>query len=206
MQLPDKTAREINILLFLQPCFFMRSIIVESRRKSKATLEKAWPGARIVDVTSKATDVFVQFSPFYPHGDIPIPFSGETTAVSVEGIWQGLKVFANSDVCFNAFENRTMKNIKRTVQRFGPPLGHRKGITGTELLNYADARREIYLPAYRWMLQHKTATLLTLLRETPGDLVLLDYETNCDVNNLRKPLSHAGLIKAYLEVQYPVCG
>ena len=46
--------------------------------------------------------------------------------------------------------------------------------------------------------------LLTLLRETPGDLVLLDYETNCDVNNLRKPLSHAGLIKAYLENQYPV--
>ena len=32
-----------------------------------------------------------------------------------------------------------------------------------------------------------------------NDLILLDYETNLDVNNLKKPLSHASLINNKLE-------
>ena len=34
-------------------------------------------------------------------------------------------------------------------------------------------------------------------------LVLLDYDTNADVENAKKPLSHASLIKAYVEGIYP---
>jgi hypothetical protein len=34
-------------------------------------------------------------------------------------------------------------------------------------------------------------------------LVLLDYETNDDVLNSQKPLSHAYLVKSYLEGNYP---
>ena len=32
---------------------------------------------------------------------------------------------------------------------------------------------------------------------------MLDYETNCDVLNPKKPLSHAFLVKAYVEGFYP---
>lgn len=32
--------------------------------------------------------------------------------------------------------------------------------------------------------------------------MFLDYETNCDVRDLRPPLSHAGLVKLYLEGAY----
>lgn len=56
----------------------------------------------IIDVTSKAQNEFVKFSPFYPIGGIPVPFTDDI-AVSVEGIWQGLKVFETADVdpiCF----------------------------------------------------------------------------------------------------------
>jgi hypothetical protein len=35
-------------------------------------------------------------------------------------------------------------------------------------------------------------------------VILLDYETNCELNNLVRPLSHAGLIKRYLEEQWPL--
>ena len=31
----------------------------------------------------------------------------------------------------------------------------------------------------------------------------MDYETNCDVFNTKKPLSHAGLVKAYVENVFP---
>ena len=34
-------------------------------------------------------------------------------------------------------------------------------------------------------------------------IVLLDYDTNPDVENTKKPLSHASLIKAYVEGIYP---
>ena len=47
-------------------------IIIESKRKKLENILKKYPGAVIVDVTSKATDGLVKLSPFYPHGDIPV--------------------------------------------------------------------------------------------------------------------------------------
>jgi hypothetical protein len=180
-------------------------LYIDNKKKSAATLQKLYPNAKIVDVTSKATDALVQLSPFYPHGGIPIPFSEGQTAASVEGIWQGLKVFETADIDPFMFENATMKNIKRTVRKFGTPLGHRKGVHGTELLGYIDARIEIYLPAYLWVLENKVQHIMTRLRTAAEteDIVLLDYETNCDVLNPKKPLSHAFLVKAFVENAFP---
>ena len=123
----------------------------------------------------------------------------------VEGIWQGLKVFESADVDVDMFANGTMKNIKRTVRRFGKPLGHRKGVNGTELLGYIEARKQIYLPAYKWVLENKVANIIERLREASKTktIVLLDYTKNCDIDNPKKPLSHAFLIKAYAEGLYP---
>lgn len=95
---------------------------------------KQYHGAIIADVTSQATDGLIKLSPFYPHGGIPVPFSEGYTATCVEAIWQGLKVFESADVDVSLFGNDTMKNLKRTVRRYGKPLGHRKGVHGTELL------------------------------------------------------------------------
>jgi len=39
-----------------------------------------------------------------------------------------------------------------------------------------------------------------------GALVLLDYETNADPNDLRAPLSHAALVRGRLEGAWPVPG
>ena len=180
-------------------------IIVESKRKKPATILKKYPNAILADVTSSAKDGLVKLSPFYPHGGIPVPFGDGYTATCVEAIWQGLKVFEGCDVDVQMFQNDTMKNIKRTVRRFGKPLGHRKGVNGTELLGYIDARKQIYIPAYRWVLENKVASIIERLREASKTktIVLLDYDTNADVENAKKPLSHASLIKAYAEGIYP---
>ena len=181
-------------------------IIVESKRKKPATILKKYPGAILADVTSSAKDGLVKLSPFYPHGGIPVPFSEGYTATCVEAIWQGLKVFEGCDVDVEMFKNDTMKNIKRTVRRFGKPLGHRKGVNGTELLGYIEARKWIYIPTYRWVLENKVANIIDRLREASNSgktIVLLDYDTNADVENTKKPLSHASLIKAYAEGIYP---
>jgi hypothetical protein len=180
-------------------------ILIESKKKKPENIQKRHPNAILADVTSKATDDLVKLSPFYPHGDIPVPFSEGYTATCVEAIWQGLKVFETCDVDVSMFHNDTMRNLKRTVRKFGKPLGHRKGVKGTELLGYIEARKQIYIPTYKWMLEHKAANIIERLIEASKNktIILLDYDTNADVDNPRKPLSHAALIKAYVDGTYP---
>ena len=181
-------------------------ILIESKRRKAANILKEYPDAILADVTSHAMDDLIKLSPFYPHGGIPVPFSEGYTAMCVEAIWQGLKVFESADVDVEMFRNGTMKNIKRTVRRFGKPLGHRKGVNGTELLGYIEARKQIYIPTYRWVLENRVASIIERLKRASGEgktIVLLDYDTNADVENGKTPLSHASLIKAYVEGIYP---
>ncbi|GAA4899676.1 hypothetical protein LX16_0718 [Stackebrandtia albiflava] len=180
-------------------------ISVESRRRRVAGIMRDHPGAEILDVTSKGPDPWVRLSPFYPHGGIPVPMSPGVTGASVEGVWQALKVFANADVDLATLAVTGMKGLKRTVRRYGPVLGHRAGVAGTELLDYRRARRDIYLPAYRWMLEHRAraevARLAALAARRP--VVLLDYNTNGDVDDLSRPLSHAALIARHVDGAWP---
>ncbi|GIG85786.1 DUF6939 family protein [Plantactinospora endophytica] len=181
------------------------AIQVMSRRRSAATIEAAAPGALVLDVTSRGPDPWVRLSPFYPHGGIPVPLSPGVTGASVEGIWQALKVFADTDVDPSRLGVTTMKGLKRTVRRYGPVRGHRSGLNGDRLLGYEEARRRIYLPAYRWVLEHPAADLVAELRRLSAarDVVLLDYTTNADVTDLGSPLSHAALVRSFLTGHWP---
>ena len=180
-------------------------IKIESKRKKIENILKKYPNAIIADVTSQAKDGLVRLSPFYPHGGIPVPFSEGYTSTCVEGIWQGLKVFENEDIDISMFLNDTMKGIKRTVRKHGRVLGHRKGVHGTEILGYVEAKHQIYIPAYRWMLEYRAMDIIERLRKASETktIVLLDYNTCCNVDDETKPLSHAYLVKAYAEGLYP---
>lgn len=180
-------------------------IVIESKRKKFETLLKEYPNAVFCDVTSKSPfRGLQQLSPFYPWGGIPVSFSRGAKASCVEAVWQGLKVFENADVDTALFSNYTMKGLKRSSRVYGKVLGHRKGVDSDQLLNYYDARRKIYIPTYKWMLEHKAYETVNCFRnycsEHPNDtIVLLDYQTNCRIDDLSKPLSHAFLVKAYVE-------
>ena len=177
----------------------------DSRRKKPDTLARAHPGARLIDVTSRGAEPWVRLSPFYPHGGIPVPFSGDLTAESVEGIWQGLKVFESADIDPSKFSITSMKGLKRTVRKYGRVLGHRRGIAGDELLDYRQARHLIYLPSYRYVLEHSATDLIAALREIAEQqpIVLLDYETNGNVDDTSRPLSHASLVVRFVEGSWP---
>ena len=180
--------------------------VVESRRKSLAKIQANHPGAIVLDVTSKGPQPWVKFSPFFPHGGIPIPNTPGRTALSVEGIWQGLKVFENANVDTSKMSNCTMTGLKRTQRRFGHVKGHQFGLISQQLLPYIVARKAIYLPSYRWVLEHKLESEMETLRQIAADklVVLLDYETNPDWQDPRRPLSHAALIQQFLERRWPV--
>lgn len=180
-------------------------IVVESKKRKPENILKKYPDAILADVTSQAKDGLVKLSPFYPHGGVPVPFSPGCVASCVEAIWQGLKVFESCGIDVSLFKNCTMRNMKRTVRKYGKPLGHQKGVNGTELLDYIEARKQIYIPTFKWVLENRVSDIVERLREASKSktIVLLDYDTNSDVENPKKPLSHAFLIKAYVEGIYP---
>ena len=183
-------------------------IYVVNKKRKLERIKAEFPTAAILDITSTSDLRYAQLlSPFYPHGNIPIPFTDGLTATCVEAIWQGLKVFEDSDVDFTLFQNNTMRDIKRTVRKFGFPKGHRKGAYGTELLDYFEARMQIYLPTYKWVLDNipDVHHIVERIKEQSRmqDIVFLDYNTNVDFRDASKPLSHAGLLKLYIEGNYP---
>lgn len=98
-----------------------------------------------------------------------------------------------------------MSGIKRSSRRLGKVLGHRAGLNGERLLSYLDARKLIYLPCYHWVLEHALSQEIAELRKVALErpVILLDYETNSDILDLSRPLSHATLIKRYLENGWP---
>jgi hypothetical protein len=98
-----------------------------------------------------------------------------------------------------------MSGLKRTTRRLGAVRGHRAGVAGRFLLPYLEARFAIYLPAYRFVLEHHLVAELQELRALGerGTVVLLDYETNARVDDLSRPLSHASLVIAWLNDAWP---
>lgn len=176
-------------------------IIVKHKRSKREKILAEYPDAVIIDVTSKGEDRWLRLSPFYPHGGIPVPFMEGVTSMSVEGIWQGLKVFENYGIDRSSFRNDTMRNIKRTSRKYGRCIGHRKA--PGELLDYIEARKEIYLPSYFWMLRNRCRSQVEELRRLSAErtVVLLDYDTNGDIEDSSKPLSHASLIKRFVETE-----
>jgi hypothetical protein len=173
-------------------------------RLSRAS-EKRWPGALVLDVTSKRPDPWARFSPFYSHGGIPIPNTPNQVAASVEGLWQGLKVFETEDIDPSRWAIIRMRGGKRPGRSRAAVRGQRRGVGGGVLLDYRDARYAIYLPAYRWVLENRLAAEVGRLTESARGrrAVLLDYETNGDADDLSSPLSHAALVKCFVEGSWP---
>ena len=180
-------------------------IYIHNVKKSRKRLAKEYDNSVIINVSSKSKLPYLKLSPFYPHGNIPVPFSEGTYSESIEGIWQGLKVFDKFDIDTTKFSIRTMSGIKRPTRFYGKPLGHRKGVNG-DLINYLDARKLIYIPTYLWVLKNKASDIISTIykKALKKDIVLLDYTTNENIEDLSKPLSHASLIKQLVIQMDPI--
>ena len=180
------------------------NIIVVSKRATKQQQALIDKGYLKIDLTSTSTQkTFQKFSPFFSHleeGGFKVPGMDGVIAASVEGVWQGLKVFEKEGVDASKFKVVNMKNIKRSSgEKRGRVTGH---ALGSNTVGYLEARKRIYVPLYTEKLQKylkPEIELLTGLLQEGNKLMLLDYETNGDINDLSKPLSHATLVAQKLQ-------
>jgi hypothetical protein len=81
-------------------------------------------------------------------------------AMSVDGIYEGLKVFEKDGVDRSMLTNQSKKSLHRTEKKHGKLLGWSRGLKGHSdgdmLLNEEEARWQILFPAYKF-----GATILT---------------------------------------------
>lgn len=139
--------------------------------------------AIIVDITNtNEKNEFRKLSPLYPHGDIPIPNTANICSKSVNDVWQKL--------CINSKKESFCYNVK-----------FRKGIGINDFWDYIDARKNILIPVYCWMLENKAYDIVENLRglSSAKTIVIIDKTINSDINNLREPFSCAFLLKSYIE-------
>lgn len=147
-----------------------------------------------IDVSSYGDLLYRVCSPFSYDSlyNIPVPGMENIRADSVEGVWQGLKIISEkTDV--SLFSGKPKKR-----------RGHVEGHSfGGRILDYLDARRKIYLPAYTYHIVNsalpKIKDDLTKRLES-GPIYLHDVEANEDIDDPTKPLSHASLLVSLLNV------
>jgi hypothetical protein len=216
--IPDQAAQ----LPPLERCFLRQVEVVKNTTKNFQGKDPI-----LCDVTSKSTTEYNRFSPFYPWGEIPMPSYFEEDdpvlrkrrSMSVEGIWQGLKMLPKKvppeGVDLTRFETEPKPTgFKRGGRQAvswgvchygggGSPGGDCPGLSGKQL-EYIDARNKIYLPTYTWVLDNKLQEDIRTLREKIKGLqdgqrlYLIDFYTNGEVKNTKSPLSHAHLLRNYL--------
>jgi hypothetical protein len=162
-------------------------------------MKKAYADAVVLNMTEKGA--MCKLSPKFPHEGIPVPFEEGVMALSVDGIWNGCKVFERRGIDKRYFDKDMMKEVDREVKYGKRCKGFRSGVKGAKLMDEVEARRKILIPAYNWMLENKCGKLLEVLKKISKErtVVLLDYSENGDVENVEEPLSYAALVKAKIE-------
>lgn len=153
-------------------------IILESKIENIQKIKGEKPDAIIVDVTIDSNSEYRKLHPSFDWGNIPFPYEyGLAYATSVEAVWNTLKMKENDN---SGFRRDSYSNIR---------------------YDYLEARKKIFIPTYRWMLEYNAAKIIKEIRRVNQDktIYLYDVEDNYNIENLDKPLSHTFLIKAYVE-------
>jgi len=149
--------------------------------------ELIWSPSEGINVSSRGDSIYKILSPFSHHKSYKIPVPGKEyiRADSVEGIWQGLKLF-----CGITDESQ-----------FSGRASKRKGIPdaflfGDEQVGYIEARHKIYQPAYIYHLINNALPIVANdleARLQNGNVLFHDLEKNKDIKNPQKSYSHASL-------------
>ncbi len=120
------------------------------------------------------------------------------TAISIECLWQGTKIFQAGDTPNQAVLDGDWRKGK--AKR---PIGAWNGQGNPLLDNPGDARRTIYIPAFRNQIESwirddaDVADWVQIAREHDGNVYLRDHDTGRGVNR-RGPMSHAWVLAVWL--------
>jgi hypothetical protein len=179
----------------------MISQIELCRKPNKKAIEKLKETSVIVDVSTSSQDpIWSKLAPNYPHGNIPIPGMPGVMSLTVDGVYEGLKTFKDgSGIDASKFRAKSTGKIMRTKRTHGEIAAFKYG--DQAIYDEVAARRHIYVPTYRWMLDNIVRSELLMLAEQAmlgKKIVLVDMSISHDIEDLDKRFSHAVMIRAWV--------
>lgn len=176
------------------------AVVVVPKRQKDRIARLVGSGYLPVDVSCTSTDpTFRRFSPIHPHGPLPVPGLADAVSWTVEGAWNGLKVFEGEGIDASRFSVRAKKR-SAFQRRAGGARGSLVGfLHGGRLVSAAEAAAAVYEPCYaRCIAEHlraETAFLVALVREG-NRVALLDSCPAADDEEAAP--SHAHVLRAHL--------
>lgn len=123
----------------------------------------------------------------------------DITAVSVECLWQGTKILKTNTT---GVPDQATLNGEWRRGKGRAPRGAYAGPGAPLITSPGEARRKIYVPAFRnliehWMKNEEVASWVQQCRESNGLVFLRDHDTGRGIDR-NGPMSHAWLLCEYL--------
>ena len=151
--------------------------------------------SRFIDISYHSKTGTSYLSPYFPFGNIPIPFSGNRVAQSVMSIWEGLKVFKSRDIDLNIFSIKDKERLRQSKLEFSDFIGYQRGLNYDYIYDEQEAYRQIFIPAYRWILEYNVPNIIHWLRANLYKKIVIIEDSNEIIPN---QLSPGALLRSYV--------
>lgn len=143
------------------------------------------------------------FNPFFVDAATPLRVPGQPAhALSVEAIWQGLKV-VEGKTAFEMFEQKPWKRPADAKRKVLPHYRYAESVFmyGNEVVDLVTARHCIYLPSYFQLLMERVPREIHLEIEhalsSGRDVVFYDWDHNFDINDASSSFSHSAILASW---------
>ena len=152
--------------------------------------KKNWPGAIVLDITLGGG--MECLDPAFPIGKVEVPKSFKK-ALSVMGMWEGLKIFSKKEIIDeNFFISEKKLGKERNCKSYGKLVGVK---IGNYIIEIEKGIEEVFKKEYERNIKERFGKIIEGLKREAAKkhVVLLDY------NYGRYPFSHAMIIKEMIE-------
>lgn len=193
-------SRKRSLSNLLPPSMLKQTVLVLEEAQwaphESELMKQLGPKTTIINITFRAAVLpWQKFSPKYGHGGIPIRFCSDRKAMSVEGIFESLKVIDGATDA-NKLAIQDGKHIRRKGAVHGWSRGFRE-----ILIDEARARRIYFVEPYRYQLNNCLQREVEVLRKILAKghkLVILDESTCEDYHDMSEPISTGQILKTWL--------
>lgn len=160
--------------------------VSERYEENVKAVRKVFPGALVLDVTLGGA--MMKMDPGYPIGGVEIPGKFRK-GLSVNGVWEGLKVFEKKD----GIDERWMVDERKVGKVRGcKSWGKLMGIRVREEVIGEEDGKELMRELYEGLMKERFGRVLEGIRKEAEKrvVVLLDYKDESD-----RPFNHVEVLK-----------
>ena len=161
--------------------------VSEKYEENVKAVRKLYPKALVFDVTAEGA--MKKLDPDFPVGDIRIPGKMRNQGLSLNSVWEGLKVFKKKD----EIDEKWMKDENKLGKRRGcKSWGEMTGIKIKEELVGIEEGKKIFREMYVELVKEKYGRIVAALKREANKrpVVLLDYKEERE-----RPFNHVEVLK-----------